>query len=106
LVRKYAIGVVIAGDSSYPQIADPTAPFVYARIMGTKPTEESGYSAAALKLWASRARALAGGNIPEGLQCVLPAHADGVARDVFLYFISGHKVLNPAAAVSLLRRID
>jgi uncharacterized protein YecE (DUF72 family) len=105
LVRKYGVGVVIAGDSSYPQIADPTASFVYARIMGTKPTEESGYSAAALKLWASRARALAVGTIPEGLQCVLPAHADGIARDVYLYIISGHKVLNPAAAVSLIGRL-
>jgi uncharacterized protein YecE (DUF72 family) len=104
LMREYGIGVVIAGDSPYPQIADATAPFVYARIMGTQPTEESGYSDAALALWASRARALATGAIPEGLQCVLPQRADGVPRDVYLYVISGHKVHNPAAAVSLIRR--
>ena len=35
LARAYGVGIVIAGDSSYPQIADLTAPFVYARIMGT-----------------------------------------------------------------------
>jgi uncharacterized protein YecE (DUF72 family) len=105
LVRKYGVGVVIAGDSVYPQIADPTASFVYARIMGTKAAEESGYSDAALTLWASRARALATGAVPEGLQCVLPPHADGISRDVYLYIISGHKVRNPAAAVSLIRRI-
>lgn len=105
LVRKYSIGVVIAGDSSYPQIADPTAPFVYARIMGTQAAEESGYSDAALALWASRARALSTGAIAKGLECVLPPHADGISRDVYLYVISGHKVSNPAAAVALIRRL-
>jgi uncharacterized protein YecE (DUF72 family) len=105
LVREYGIGVVIAGDSPYPQIADATAPFVYARIMGTQSKEETGYSDAALNLWASRARALASGAAPEGLQCVAPQRADGVPRDVYLYVISGHKVHNPAAAMSLLRRL-
>jgi uncharacterized protein YecE (DUF72 family) len=105
LVREYGVGVVIAGDSPYPQIADATAPFVYARIMGTQPKEETGYSDAALNLWASRARALASGAAPEGLQCVAPQRADGVPRDVYLYVISGHKVHNPAAAMSLLRRL-
>src|SRR5271170_6656654 len=32
LAREHGIAVVIAGDSSYPQIADATVPFVYARI--------------------------------------------------------------------------
>ncbi|MGB6352961.1 MAG: DUF72 domain-containing protein, partial [Steroidobacteraceae bacterium] len=59
LVRKHGVAVAIAGDSSHPQIADATAPFVYARIMGTQSTEESGYSAAALDLWAGRAQAWA-----------------------------------------------
>jgi uncharacterized protein YecE (DUF72 family) len=105
LLREYGIGVVIAGDSSYPQIADATAPFFYARIMGTKSKEEAGYSDAALKLWISRARALASGAAPEGLQYVAPQRADGVPRDVYLYVISGHKVHNPAAAMSLLQRL-
>jgi uncharacterized protein YecE (DUF72 family) len=105
LVREFGVGVVIAGDSPYPQIADATAPFIYARIMGTQPKEEAGYPDAALDLWASRARALAAGAVPEGLQCVLQEPADGVPRDVYLYVISGHKVHNPAAAKSLIRRL-
>ena len=48
LARAQEVAVIIAGDSEYPQIADVTAPFVYARIMGTTETEEQGYSAAAL----------------------------------------------------------
>jgi hypothetical protein len=48
---------------------------------------------------------LASGAAPEGLRCVVPQRADGVARDVYMYVISGHKVHNPAAAMSLLRRL-
>jgi uncharacterized protein YecE (DUF72 family) len=105
LMREHGVAVVIAGDSAYPQIADPTAPFVYARIMGTQETAEMGYSDAALDLWAGRAQAWAAGAAVEGLDCVEPRSADGKARDVYLYVISGHKVRNPAAAMALLRRL-
>jgi uncharacterized protein YecE (DUF72 family) len=104
LAREHGVAVAIAGDSTYPQIADATAPFVYARIMGTKETEELGYSDAVLDLWAARARAWASGTSADGLDCVEPRRADGKARDVYLYVISGHKVHNPAAAMALLRR--
>jgi uncharacterized protein YecE (DUF72 family) len=105
LARKYGIAVVIAADSAYPQIADPTAPFVYARIMGTQETAALGYSDVALDLWAARARAWASGAAVDGLDYVEPQHAEGKGRDVYLYVISGHKVRNPAAAMSLLRRL-
>jgi uncharacterized protein YecE (DUF72 family) len=105
LAREHGVAVVIAGDSSYPQIADITASFVYVRIMGTKQTAELGYSDAALDLWAARAQAWASGATVEGVDCVEPGSADGKARDVYLYVISGHKVRNPAAAMSLLRRL-
>jgi uncharacterized protein YecE (DUF72 family) len=88
MARHYGVAIVIAGDSEYPEIPDVTAPFVYARIMGTKEGEPSGYSAAALDQWVKRARAWAEGG-----------------RDVFLYVISGHKVSNPAAALALIERL-
>ena len=72
LARKHGTAVVIAGDSSYPQIADLTAPFVYARIMGTQANEPAGYSDASLERWASRARAWAAGAMPDDLQYVEP----------------------------------
>ena len=103
LIREYGVGVVIAGDSAYPQIADVTAPFIYARLMGTRPTEESGYPNEVLKVWSDRARAWASGARPEGLYHVSALVPDGTPRDVYLYVISGHKALNPAAAVSLIR---
>ena len=36
LAREHGVAIVVAGDADYPQIADVTAPFVYARIMGTR----------------------------------------------------------------------
>jgi uncharacterized protein YecE (DUF72 family) len=105
LVREHGVGVVIAAESAHPQIADATAPFVYARIMGTRETAELGYSDAALDLWAARAKAWASGSAVDGLDCVDPRRADGKARDVYIYVISGYKVRNPAAAMALLRRL-
>ena len=106
LAREHGIAVVMAGDAEHPQIADVTAPFVYARIMGTTEAEERGYSDAALDRWASRVKAWAAGGSPDDLETVAPApKSSGAGRDVFLYVISGHKTLNPAAAMALIERV-
>jgi uncharacterized protein YecE (DUF72 family) len=104
LARGHGVAIVLGADAHYPQIADATAPFVYARIMGTKGSEAKGYSDADLDRWADRARALAAGEAPDGLDAVTSPAADGKARDVFLYVISGHKARNPAAAMALIER--
>jgi uncharacterized protein YecE (DUF72 family) len=103
LLHAHGVAAVIAGDSEYPQIADPTAPFVYARIMGTQETEDAGYAADALDRWAERARTWAAGQVPDGLNYV-GAPVASKSRDVYLYVISGHKVQNPAAAMALIDR--
>jgi uncharacterized protein YecE (DUF72 family) len=77
----------MAGDSDYPQFTDPTAPFVYARIMGTTESEPNGYSKSDLDRWADQVRRWA------------------AERDVFLYVISGFKASNPAAAMALIERL-
>jgi uncharacterized protein YecE (DUF72 family) len=105
LARAHGVAVVIAGDSKYPEIADVTAPFVYARIMGSAETEERGYSAAALDQWASRAKAWAAGGSPKDLASVAPPDPDAASREVFLYVISGAKERNPAAAMALIDRV-
>jgi uncharacterized protein YecE (DUF72 family) len=104
MARAHGVAIVIAGDSEYPQIADPTAGFVYARIMGTEESEALGYSGRDLDLWAARAKAWASGETVEGLAGIEPNSALGVPRDVYLYVISGHKVRNPAAAMALIER--
>lgn len=102
LARRHGAAIVAAGDGDYPEIADATADFVYARIMGT--TEEAeGYAPAALDAWAERARAWASGETPQGLAIHGPP-AERRPRDVFLYVISGHKASNPAAAQALIAR--
>jgi uncharacterized protein YecE (DUF72 family) len=105
LARKYGVAVIVAGDSGYPQIADLTASFVYVRIMGTKASEAQGYPDAALERWAARARAWASGSVPDDLEYVGKRTSDDTPRDVFLYVISGHKVHNPVAAMSLIKRL-
>jgi uncharacterized protein YecE (DUF72 family) len=105
MVRDHGVAIVLAADSGYPQIADISARFVYARIMGTRETEPLGYSRSALDLWAERAKQWAAGDAPPGLPMVASDTADAMGRDVYLYVISGHKVLNPAAATALIERV-
>ncbi len=105
LARAHAVAVVVAGDSAFPLIADPTAPFVYVRIMGTTDAEKLGYSSEALDVWAKRARTWAKGGTPSDLAAVAAPVANAAGRDVFLYVISGFKALNPAAAMSLVGRL-
>jgi uncharacterized protein YecE (DUF72 family) len=106
LARRHSVAIVLAGDAPYPQIADLTAPFVYARIMGTTEGEANGYSDAALALWAERARQWAAGVQPGGLDTVAEPLREASPRDVFLYVISGYKVRNPAAGVALIERVQ
>ncbi|SAK79090.1 hypothetical protein AWB75_04762 [Caballeronia catudaia] len=106
LARKYRVAVVIAGDSKYPQIADVTAPFVYARIMGTTDKQANGYAKAALDRWTERARVWAAGGSPDDLQTFgQSAPPKAASRDVFLYVISGFKERNPAAGMALIERL-
>jgi uncharacterized protein YecE (DUF72 family) len=104
LAREHGVAAIVAGDSEFPQIADVTAPFVYARIMGTREDEAAGYDASALDRWAARARTWAGGGAPEDLETVAdPAKAE--PRDVYCYVISGAKAKNPVAAMALIERV-
>jgi uncharacterized protein YecE (DUF72 family) len=105
LAREYGVAIVIAADSDYPQIADVTAPFVYARIMGTKEAEVAGYAKAAIDTWVERARTWAAGGTPDGLETVAAKPAKTAGRDVFLYVISGFKVRNPAAAMAIIEHL-
>jgi uncharacterized protein YecE (DUF72 family) len=105
MARKHGVAIVVAGDSEFPQIGDVTAPFVYARIMGTQAKHKLGYPKPVLDAWAGRAQAWAVGKTPMGLETVTTAKADGKPRDVYLYVISGHKERNPAAAQALIERV-
>ena len=82
-----------------------TAPFVYARIMGTSEDEPAGYAAAdARRLGGARPRLGRGRRCPTGSRRSR-RRPGAAARDVFLYVISGAKVRNPAAAMALIERL-
>ena len=87
LCRKYNAAIVFAHDAEFPEIDSPTADFTYARLMQSQEDVATGYKPKELDAWAKRAR-------------------DWAKRgDAFVYFISGAKVRNPAAAQALIERV-
>lgn len=84
LARERNIAVATVESEKHPLIVAPTADFAYARLELTQADEPTGYPKAALKKWAKTAR---------------DWEKNG---DVFLYFISGAKERNPAAAMAML----
>ena len=87
LAKKYNIAIVIADDETFPSIIEPTADFTYARLMRTQEDIETGYTKAQLKQWAKHAKEWA------------------KKGDVFIYFISGAKERNPAAAMAFIEHL-
>lgn len=87
LCRKHNVAIVYAHDESFPEIDEPTADFTYARLMGSVEKVKTGYKPTDLDKWAQRTKTWA------------------KRGDAFIYFISGAKVRNPAAAQALIERL-
>jgi uncharacterized protein YecE (DUF72 family) len=105
LCRAHKVAIITAGDSEFPLIADVSADFVYARIMGTEEKQKTGYSPAMISRWAGRARDWAQGGMPKDLKR-LADPAPSKPRDVFLFVISGAKAKNPAAAQAIIAALQ
>ena len=88
LARERNMAVVFADAEDFPCIEDQTADFTYARLQRSREDCLTGYDDAALDDWAGRAKKWSQGG-----------------RDVYLFFISGAKIRNPAAAQSLIGRL-
>lgn len=104
LCRDHNAAIVIADDETYPQIADLTADFAYARLQRQREEEPTGYPAASLDRWADIAKGWAAGASPVGLDYVGNG-GSSTARDVFVFMINGAKLRAPAAAMALIERI-
>lgn len=87
LARKYRAAIIYADDETFPAIDEETADFTYARLMRSQDTVPTGYQPALLKQWAAKARKWA------------------EKGDVFIYFISGAKHRNPAAALTFMELV-
>ena len=106
LLREHNVAAAYAESDDYPEVADVTADFVYARLQKSQEDIETGYSGKALDLWAGRGKLWQGGGAPEDLPRIEKSAAAAKGkRDVFLYFISGAKERNPAAAMALIERL-
>ena len=88
MLRERNMAVVYADSDEFPCIDEQTADFTYARLQRSQEDVETGYDDKALDKWAKQAREWAKGD-----------------RDVFLFFISGAKVRNPAAAQALIAKL-
>jgi uncharacterized protein YecE (DUF72 family) len=106
LLRAHQVGVVLADSADFPQIADVTAPFVYARLMRAEEKAKLGYAPSVLDEWAARARLWVKGGAPTDLAAQAEAEKKPPkARDVFIYMINGFKPKAPAAAMALIERL-
>ena len=106
MARAAEVAIVVADHETYPQIADPSSDFVYARLQRSREDEPEGYSPAALDRWAEAARGWAAGESPAGLDYFDDTPVPARPRDAFLFFISGAKQRNPLAAESLIGRLS
>jgi len=104
MARAAGVAIVFGDSDDFPCVADVSGDFVYARLMCARESLETGYDTAALDRWASIARGWAAGESPADL----PYNAEPAPkrpRDTYVFFISGAKERNPAAAMALIERL-
>jgi len=106
LLRKFKIAVVFTDHDTYPNIADITGDFLYARLQRGEDTITTAYPPKQIKEWAGRLQTWANGKEPKDLPRVDQKHKPkAVPRDVFAYVIHEGKVRAPAAAMALIERL-
>jgi len=103
LARRFNHPIVFTDHAKYPNIADLTGDFVYARLQRGKDTIATAYAPNEIKLWAARLQKWAQGQEPDDLGRVEPAaKTKPKPRNVFAYVIHEGKVRAPAAAMALI----
>src|SRR5262249_14572971 len=108
LLRRFAIPVVFTDHVKYPNIADLTGDFVYARLQRGKDTVATAYRPQDIKAWAGRLRTWAEGRAPDDLPRIQTARArpsKTAPREVFAYVIHEGKIRAPAGAMALIERL-
>jgi uncharacterized protein YecE (DUF72 family) len=104
MARAAGVAIVYGDSDDFPCVADLSGDIVYARLMCAREDVETGYRAPELDRWAAIARSWAKGESPPDL----PYNADPAPvrpRDTYVFFISGAKERNPAAAQALIERL-
>jgi uncharacterized protein YecE (DUF72 family) len=104
LLRKFGMAAVYTDHATYPNIADVTADFVYARLQQGDDDVPTAYPPKRISEWAARLKLWAQGKEPSDLPRV-DAKAKPAPRDVFAYVIHEGKIRAPAAAMALIERL-
>ncbi|MDP3898881.1 MAG: DUF72 domain-containing protein [Mesorhizobium sp.] len=106
LAKKYNAAICYAHHHDYPEFADLTADFVYARLQKGEDDVPTAYKPKQMKEWAARARLWAAGGQPEDLPLADPSHKPkNRPRDVFVYFIHEGKIRAPHAAIAFMQAV-
>jgi uncharacterized protein YecE (DUF72 family) len=106
LLRRFKMPPVYTDHVTYPNIADVTADFVYARLQRGEDHTPTAYPPKQIEEWAGRLRTWAAGKEPNDLPRVDGKDKPkGAPRDVFAYIIHEGKVRAPAAAMALIERL-
>jgi len=107
LARKYGTAICYAHHEVYPEIADVTADFVYARLQRGNDNIPTAYPSDEIAEWADRAATWAKGGVPKDLPLADEAtKVEAVPRDVFVYFIHEGKVRAPQAAQAFMQSLS
>jgi uncharacterized protein YecE (DUF72 family) len=91
----------------YPNIADLTADFVYARLQRGQDTVPTAYPPKEISAWSQRLQSWAAGRAPDDLPRVDASAKPPVSpREVFAYVIHEGKIRAPAGAMALIERLN
>ena len=106
LLRRFAMPIVYTDHVKYPNIADITGSFVYARLQRGKDTIATAYSPKEINAWAARLRSWAEGKEPDDLPRVAGSpKVKPSLREVFAYVIHEGKIRAPAGAMALIEQL-
>jgi len=106
LLREHGVANAIVESDKHALAEDLTADFVYARLERAQADEATGYPKKDLDRWAKRIGEWAAGREPADAKRLSDKPAvKANTRDCFVYFISGAKERNPAAAMAMIERL-
>ncbi|WP_274628845.1 DUF72 domain-containing protein [Arvimicrobium flavum] len=106
LAAKYKAAICYAHHHDYPEIADVTSDFIYARLQKGEDDVPTAYPPKELDGWVKRARQWAEGGQPGDLPLADPSRKlEQRPRDVFVYFIHEGKIRAPHAAMAFMERV-
>jgi uncharacterized protein YecE (DUF72 family) len=104
MARAAGVAIVVADSDEFPCIADLSGDFAYARLQRSRGDVATGYSLPELDRWAEVAKGWARGESPEGFPYVAKPPKPR-PLETYVFFISGEKARNPAAAEALIGRL-